>query len=407
MKPLKFLIALIFLHLCSTSGWAQTNFVLNGGFEWYSSCPTGLDQIKKARYWQPIDTTSFYPSLCAGEYCNSCATLTSGVGIPQGGYYHHYPRTGNGMAFCVSYSDNNYAGDYQRDYIQGKLQGNLTAGKNYCITFYVTLAQTSQYAINHLGAYLDNGSISTGQDSTGCAHVQTAFMPQVFTTAIINDTLNWVKIQDNFTANGTERFITLGNFFSTANTDTIDLDATTNGTHSFYLIDDVSVIESTATAFAGPDALIGLGDTIHIGNTEEGMPCEWYVLGGTTPIGYGGGIDVHPTTTTSYVVMLDLCGHITYDTVKIYVVPAGVSSLGFPADLINLYPSPATNQLHIDHAASCTITLTDITGHTWHQSHLLTGKESIDISTLPPGTYIATLTDNKTGDRVVKRMVKE
>ncbi len=137
------------------------------------------------------------------------------------------------------------------------------------------------------------------------------------------------------------------------------------------------------------------------------MPTEWYILGGTTPIGYGGGIDVHPTTTTSYVAMLDLCGHITYDTVKIYVVPAGVSSLGFPADLINLYPSPAANQLHIDHAASCTITLTDITGHTWQQTHLLTDKETIDITSLFPGTYIATLTDDKTGDRVVKRMVKE
>ena len=330
------------------------------------------------------------------------------VGVPLGGFYNHYPRTGDGMMEIEAYYDNIIpTAPYHRDYAQGKLYDRLIAGKSYCITFFVTLAQGSQYAVNKLGTYLDNGAIDAGQDSAACAMPHPSFIPQVYTNAVIDDTTNWVKIQGSFTATGNERFITLGNFFDIDNTDTVRQHPHSADHYSWYLLDDVSVIESTARAFAGPDALIGLGDTIHIGSTEDGMPCEWYVLGGTTAIGYGGGIDVHPTTTTSYVVMLDLCGHITYDTVKIYVVPAGVSSLGFPADLINLYPSPANNQLHIDHAASCTITLTDITGHIWQQTHLLTDKETIDITSLPTGTYIATLTDDKTGDRVVKRMVKE
>lgn len=406
MNLLKFLIALALLHLISLSGWAQTNFVLNGSFEKYNSCPTSNDQISRALFWKPIDSVAVDP-YCAPELCHVCAGANYIIGVPFTFTYNHYPRTGGGMVQIAFYVDNDFSSDLKRNYLQGRLQSNLIAGKPYCVTYYVTLTQISQYAVNRLGAYLDDGSIDHLQDSITCGHVLASVTPQLSVSGIVNDSINWVKVQGSFIAIGTEKFITIGNFVDNASTDTIVLNPTTFNSYGAYLLDDVSVIESTATAFAGPDALIGLGDTIHIGSTEDGMPTEWYVLGGSTPIGYGGGIDVHPTTTTSYVVMLDLCGHITYDTVKIYVVPAGVSSLGFPADLINLYPSPATNQLHIDHAANCTITLTDITGHTCQQTHLLTDKETIDISTLLPGTYIATLTDERTGDRVVKRMVKE
>ena len=59
-------ITLLFLFGCfhHLSITAQTNFVLNGGFEHYSSCPNNYDQIKYANYWQPIDTTNIRP-LCS------------------------------------------------------------------------------------------------------------------------------------------------------------------------------------------------------------------------------------------------------------------------------------------------------------------------------------------------------
>lgn len=384
---------------------AQVNMVLNGGFEQYSSCPTIWNQIKNATYWQAIDSIDQYP-LCAPEFCHTCAGSNVLVGVPVAVGYSHYPRSGNGMVSNLFYFDSTFVDYYQRNYTQGKLYDHLVSGKNYCVTFYLTLQQASQYAINGVGAYFDDGSISAGQDSLACSFPQTAFVPQVFGTAIINDTINWVKVQGAFVASGTERFVTIGNFFDNAHTDTVQL-SLPGGNYSFYLLDDVSVIESTATAFAGTDALIGAGDTIHIGSYEDGMPCEWYVLGGTTPIGYGGSIDVHPASTTSYVVMLDLCGHVTYDTVKIYVVPAGVSSLSFPSSLINIYPNPSSEELHIDQAANCTVTIADIIGHTLLYNHLSTANETIDISTLPPGIYMVLLADEKTGNRAVKRIIKE
>ena len=303
------------------------------------------------------------------------------------------------------YYDSGPSIDYRRAYTQGKLFTSLITGKNYCITFYVVLAQYSRYAVNDIGAYLDDGSIDAGQDSAGCALPQTPFTPQVFTNTIINDTLNWVKIQGSFTATGSEKFITLGNFFLNVNTDTLLRRAGNTEKCSFYLIDDVSVIASDAVADAGPGGLVGLGDSVHIGTYEEGMPCTWYVLGNPTPIGYGGGIWVHPTVTTTYVVALDLCSGITYDTVTKYVCPAGVSALSFPGELISFYPNPATTELHIDHAANCEVTITDIMGREVLRTRLNNDKGIVNIEGLAKGVYTAVLSDPATGNSVVRRVV--
>ena len=410
MKKLAILL-LLFLFDQLIPAHAQVNCVRNGSFEQYSSCPFVYDQIRLAKFWQPIDTVDItgYGPVCAPEYCNKCAPVGSLIGVPQGGFYCHYPRTGDGMMEIQTYFDNSYAESYQRDYAQGKLYTQLTAGKSYCITFFVTLAQGAQYAVNRIGAYLDNGAIDAGQDSVGCALPHPTIIPQVFTIAIIDDTLNWVKIQGNFTANGNERFISIGNFFDVDHTDTISTGfnshiISTNFSHC--LLDDVSVIASDAIADAGGSGLVGLGDTAHIGTYEEGMPCTWYVQGSTTPIGYGGGIWVHPTVTTSYVVALDLCNGITYDTMTLYVCPAGVSALSYPGDLIQLYPNPATNEVHIDHVADCLISVYDMTGKSMLSHTLTTDKAIINIETLPTGMYMVQVTDPKTGNKVVRRLVK-
>jgi OmpA-OmpF porin, OOP family len=57
--------------------------------------------------------------------------------------------------------------------------------------------------------------------------------------------MNWVAVSGTFVANGTETFLTIGNFKSDANTDTLrtPFSSSTIGGWSQLLIDDVSVIE--------------------------------------------------------------------------------------------------------------------------------------------------------------------
>lgn len=389
--------------LLPVAAHAQVNYVLNGGFEQYDTCPYDWNQIQLARYWHTLDTVYHFPA-CAPEFCHACAGSNPWAGLPVNVEFRHYPRSGDGMAQNVFYFDEGYSSLFFRDYTQGHLRTTLTTGRSYCLTFYVSLEQASQYATNKMGAYLDDGSIDIGADTGTCDNLITWVTPQVYTNTIINDTLNWVKIQGSFVANGTERFITIGNFFTAANTDTIKLDPWITNNFTWYLIDDVSVIESIAVADAGPNILIGNGDTVHIGTYEEGMPCTWYQLGGSAAIGYGGGIKVQPTTTTSYVVEMDLCSNITRDTMTVYVMPAGVNNT-IRSQIIT-YPIPAASEWHIEHAANAALRITDLTGRHVLSTTINTNNETINISTLPNGTYLAEITDDR-NNRYTTRLLVE
>ena len=120
--------------LLSITVHAQVNYVRNGSFEQYSACPFGYDQIRFAKYWQPIDTVDIigYGPVCSPEYCNACAGTNGYCGVPHTFNFNHYPRTGDGMMEIQAYYDNVYpTAPYQRDYAQGKLYDQLLAGKHY------------------------------------------------------------------------------------------------------------------------------------------------------------------------------------------------------------------------------------------------------------------------------------
>jgi len=308
----KLLISLAFTCACLLpfAGQAQVNLVRNPSFEQDTACPNNGEQVSYCNSWTGIDSSWFFYTLpdplCNPAYLNTCAT-DPGESIPNNSAFYHYARTGNGMMGTRMYNDGTTVGYLLAMYLQGRLYSPLISGQSYCVTFYVVRFVRCGYANNNIGAYLDDGSIDT---ASVCHNYQTEYSPQINDTAIITDTLNWTKIQGSFIANGTERLITIGNFFDTAHTKHVYYNGEGSGD---YLIDDVSVIASNTTAYAGPDVTITLGDTAWLGvdSNGAGMPCYWYVLGGTAAIDSGGSIAVAPTDTTmptTYVVMMDLVG---------------------------------------------------------------------------------------------------
>ena len=262
------------------------------------------------------------------------------------------------------------------------------------------------YANNNIGAYLDDGSIDT---ASVCHNYQTEYTPQILDTSIITDTLNWTKIQGSFIANGTERFITIGNFFDTGLTAHVRYSS--GDTHGTYIVDDVSVIASNATAYAGRDTTITLGDTAWLGvdSNGAGMPCYWYVLDGTSPIDSGGSIAVTPTDTTTpttYVVAMDLCGTITYDTVTVTVLSTSAIKPILPFPAVNVYPNPATNELNIDNAQGCGFTIFNMLGQPVLQDNITSPKQAENISGLINGVYTIQLL-NSSGYKKNIRLLKE
>ncbi len=397
---------------------AQINLLYNGSFEQHTNCPDNFDHIRYANYWDALDTNyiwgdSVFSTLedQYAEYINICGTGPASA--PLNGSFYHYPRTGNGMIQSAIFNDYAYAftGLDYFNYVQGRLAAHLIAGKSYCVTFFVVKEQGSQYSIDKIGAYLDDGMIDTTHKP---AALQSQYTPQIVDTAIIYDTLNWTKIQGSFVANGTEKFITIGMFFDTGHVRHIDNYYSTSH-YGAYLIDDVSVIASDAKAYAGRDTLIMPGDSVKLGPAVngDGMPCYWYKQGVTAPIDSGGNTWVKPTTTTSYVVKMELCETVTYDTVKVRVWPDTTTNVlimhpdGYREADVLMYPSPVSGLLHVDGARGCTVSVYDIVGREVIGTVAVTEKEVLDMEKLVTGVYIVVVTDAVTGYRVVREVMKE
>jgi len=351
-------LTLIYIFTCACLYvQAQVNYVRNPSFEVYSKCPNAWNQMVYATYWSGAGDTVGTP-YCAPEYINTCDATSGHSSAPVNGAFYQYPRSGNGMALTLQYFDESSIPpatyDYHRDYVQGRLIKPLSAGKLYCVTFYVNLVERSQYACNKIGAYLDNGSIDTirGADIVSkCGQVISSVTPQVFTHTIIKDTFGWTKIEGTFIANGTERFITLGNFFNVIDIDTIKLPEGIMGPNefSFYLIDDVSVIETNRPANAGIDMAVHIGDSVYIGqglDSAFGLDCKWFCKG--TLVDSSAGMWAKGTSLgiDTYVVVQTICGLVKTDTVLVYTFPVGIDELlNVQAQSYTIYPNPSSDGL--------------------------------------------------------------
>jgi hypothetical protein len=114
------------------------------------------------------------------------------------------------------------------------------------------------------------------------------------------------------------------------------------------------------------------------------MPCYWYILGGTTPIDSGGTIKVAPTDTVTYVVAMDLCGTITYDTVTVF----DTGCAGPPAATFSYIASPAAGGMDTM-AFWLTVTSGGIDSAVWSfgDGTSDTGYSPVHVYTVPPDSF--------------------
>ena len=241
---------------------AQINLVPNPSFEDTLNCDSF--QIYQAGFpW-------FNPTDCTPDY-----------------YYGLSPTCGNSALqnqnrYQLPYDGNAYVGIYladpiwgfinTRDYICVELIDTLKFSKEYFVEFYISRSNNFALATDDIGAYLS----SQVPINTGCSYLP--YQPQIENTQgnIITDSLNWTKISGVFTAQGGEKYLTIGNFKDSINTTIIDAD---NGNglnnNSYYYIDKISLIpldsiqglneslNKTELIFVYP-SLLQTGSQIHI-----------------------------------------------------------------------------------------------------------------------------------------------
>lgn len=205
---------------------AQPNLVPNGGFETLTTCPNSQGQLSYASPWMPLANT---PDLY-----NTCVT-TGPCTVPQNWTGWQMPHSGNGYAGLAGFA---YTfGSNARDYIEVQLLDTLIGGKNYCVEFYASLADSSYWKINRLGLCFTKVALAQSCCDTISAPPQIKFD----TTILFQDTTNWVRISGTYLALGGEHFITIGNFYADNQTDTLGNQGPNQW--AYFYIDDVSVID--------------------------------------------------------------------------------------------------------------------------------------------------------------------
>ena len=214
------------------------NLVLNPSFEDTITCPIGTWAMQ-CRYWYSASVGS--PDYFSEQPDIFCSTSY----VPQNQVGFQYARTGIayvGLGPFVSTTFPSFAN--RREYIGGGLSDTLKHGHEYCVSFYVSVAEEFKYVVDGIGLYL---SVDSAVDYT--INTNLPFVPQISNPSgnIIYDTLNWVQISGTYIANGGEKYLTIGNFKDNANTliDSINNNVPQSRYESYLFIDDVSVIDCT------------------------------------------------------------------------------------------------------------------------------------------------------------------
>ncbi len=150
--------------------------------------------------------------------------------------------------FKEAYSGNNYAGiilydadnkDF-REYLSIKLNNKLENNKKYTIKLKVAAANKSFYYTDELGIAFNSDSLIRKDWNT------ISIVPNLKSEKFkaINDTIGWRNLEWEYLANGTEQFLTIGNFRNDINTN-----LQTSGIKSFIRLAYIYLDDITITKF--------------------------------------------------------------------------------------------------------------------------------------------------------------
>ena len=236
LKIGKLLTLLVCLFLFKNIIYSQTNLIQNSSFEKYTlpiDCNGGAFDIAGSPSFHHV-VDNWYTQNSPDYFISTC--VTSWYNIPLAFFGESYAKHGNAFSgigvFDVRFN-------YQ-EYIYQNLSSALKPDTTYCLSFFVSRADRFPFAIKNIGAYFSNNIpiISSGYINA---------TPQIInTSSFLTDTINWIEIQGCFTAQGGEQYITIGNYNSNANTDTMRIQSTNpltgTGTDvSYYYVDSVSL----------------------------------------------------------------------------------------------------------------------------------------------------------------------
>jgi hypothetical protein len=388
-------LLLLFAVFVSNGMFAQ-NLVLNPSFEEHSDCPDGPGDLPNAIYWSS-------PPNNQSELFSSCS-LNFDFSVPYQGVVN-YQQAHSGNSFVGFFTYNNFGANY-RENVQTKLSSILNNGSIYYVDFWINRASGGvggKYAVNNIGLSFRSTFTDTSLNSAQALNYDAHILK--FTNPIITDTLNWVKINGIYMANGTENYIVIGNFFNDLDTDTLNMgDETYPG--SYYFLDDVSVKEITVPFWNYHDTLVNYGDSVLIGPALTGLDIDWYT-DNMEFISNGPGIYVSPATSRNYIAKETFNGVETEHNVYVTVI-GGVGLAENTLQKIEVYPNPSKGDFSISGIKSeslLQLEVRDVHGKLVFESQNLSKEVNSFSLNVEDGIYFVNITNPNTHETSVKKLV--
>jgi outer membrane protein OmpA-like peptidoglycan-associated protein len=232
---LKKFSAFLFVGMTSLSAIAQQgeNLVPNGSFEATDGKVKKLGSIESAMGWTS-PTGARADLFTPGKVPE--------INTPDNVFGKEAAKEGSNYAGIVGFS---YGNKVPRTYLMVKLDAPLKKGMKYCVKFNASLAESSKYASNNIGANFSKKPFATDEKTIikDVAHV----LHYDNENHKINQTYNWDQICGTYEAEGGEKYLTIGNFYPDDKTKSennkkpkdMKIDQVIA---AYYYIDDVSVL---------------------------------------------------------------------------------------------------------------------------------------------------------------------
>ncbi|MFK7907910.1 MAG: hypothetical protein AB8B69_22450, partial [Chitinophagales bacterium] len=260
MKKLSFFALLILLPFCCSA----QNLVRNGSFE-MDSCRIWLTQ--NLHGWFNLNSADYLHMSCQGVANSTFKKPHEGrgcIGLYNGG-------------FSVQFNDTVPT----HEYVVGELLEPLIAGAQYNVSFWVK--PSSVFDKPHQNMTTDNISLAFIEDTSELRinrippfDIVINLEPDVSNhTGIISDIHQYTKVEGCYVADGTEKFVVLGNFSPFGETLTVPLSPNTIYKYSYFLVDKIEVVPFREIAIPN-DTLICMEDEIVV-HFEAWEDYQFYV----------------------------------------------------------------------------------------------------------------------------------
>ncbi len=260
--------------------------VCNGGFDLYNNATTFPlaihGQIQRACPWEmpTISPNTTTPTTDLFNSYNSSSTYS----VPSNFFGMQASATApvNGRSGYIGINCFHTAGTNLREYAVVPLNYTLINGQQYIVSFKVSLADMSGYAVKNIGAYLTNG-VPTQSNNTSFNLAPTSM--HAYSASVITNDSGWTTISAVFTASGNMNYLSIGQMTTDVNaTPTVHTPSATNPSvnqGAYYYIDDVQLVPypDSISVTVTPSTICN-GDTITlIGQTNVTNPYYWTWLG--------------------------------------------------------------------------------------------------------------------------------